>query len=158
MTYLLAPLVCLQSLKMVCHTSFCQAIELIPLLNLLIGRLQVPSYSNDPRPKIIFQHQNLTLLSNKSFNLMWRILNYERCARYQLVVSQNCDVNSNSIVLINKTKENSIFLEPEVLSNFMYFNLTSYDEKGNQCEDLFLESFQFNPESKFYDNYNMIKK
>ena len=158
MTYLSALLVCLQSLKMVCHTSSCQAIELIPLLNLLIDRLQVPSYSNDPRPKIIIQHKNLTLLSNKSFNLMWRILNYKRCTRYQLVVSQNCDVNSNSIVLINKTKENSIFLEPEVLSNFMYFNLTSYDKEDNQCEDLFLESFQFNPESKFYDNYNMIKK
>ena len=117
--------------------------------------MQVPS-NNDPQPKIVIIHDNLTF-SPSAINLAWSTLYDKRCAHYQLIVSHSCDVNSNSMVLINKTKEDRIFLEPDVLSNLMYFNLTAYDKEDNQCKDLFLEAFRFNPGSKFYDNYNKIK-
>ena len=71
-----------------------------------------------------------------------------RCAHYRLAVSHSCDVNSDTVVLINRTMEESITIESEVLSNFTYFHLTVYDEQGGQYEELFLEIFQFGPGSK----------
>lgn len=79
---------------------------------------------------------------------MWKTFNNERCIYYQLVARHSCDANSVRMVLINHTKENSIALRAGVLSDFMYFSLTSYDEEGNQCEGLYLEPFQFNTESE----------
>ena len=114
---------------------------------LLLGNLQVSSSKNDPQPKMVLIHQNLTF-STTAITITWRALNDKRCAYYQLV-SQNCDLNSNTMVLINRTEEKATTLEPEILSNLTYFNLTVYDEGGQQCEELYLESFKFGPECKF---------
>ena len=117
---------------------------------LLIGNLQVSSSKNDPQPKMVLIHQNL-IFSPIAIKITWRTLSLldRRCAYYQLVVSQNCDLNSNTMVLTNRTEEKAIILEPETLSNLTYFNLTVYDEGGQQCEELYLESFKFGPECKF---------
>ena len=81
---------------------------------------------------------------------MWKTFNEERCTYYRLVVKHSCDADSASIVLINHTKENSIALQSGVLSDAIYFNLTTYDESGNQCEELSLEPFRFNTESEIF--------
>ena len=99
---------------------------------LLIGNLQVPNIKNDLQPKMVLIHQNLTF-STTAIKITWRVLNDRICAYYQLVVSQNCDLSSKTMVLINRTMEESITLEPEVLSNFLYFNLTACNEQGDQC-------------------------
>ena len=65
-------------------------------------------------------------------------------------MKHSCDADSASIVLINHTKENSIALQSGVLSDAIYFNLTTYDESGNQCEELSLEPFRFNTESEIF--------
>ncbi len=79
---------------------------------------------------------------------MWKAFNDEGCTYYQLVVKQSCDTDSVRMVLINHTKEDSIALQPGVLSDAMYFSLTSYDEEGHQCDELSLEPFRFNTESE----------
>ena len=114
---------------------------------LLIGHLNVPD-SNDPQSKIVLMHQNLAFSSN-AIVVPWRALREKRCIYYQLAARQSCDLNSNTMVLINRTKEETIILEPEILSNFTYFHLTAFDERGNQYEELFLETFQFGPGSEF---------
>ena len=116
----------------------------------LIGNSQVPSSINDPQPKMILIHQNLTF-SPTAIKLMWTVVNdrSRRCAHYHLVVSQSCDTSLNAIVLINRTEENTInFLEPNILSNLTYFSVTVYDERGQQCT-CDLELFKFSPECKF---------
>ena len=65
-------------------------------------------------------------------------------------MKHSCDADSASMVLINHTKENNIALDSEALSDAMYFSLTTYDESGNQCEELSLEPFQFNTESEIF--------
>ena len=97
---------------------------------------------------MVIVHQNLTFFLD-TVSVTWKVLNDRRCSHYQLVAKQNCDLNSNLMVLVNKTKPDTITLEPEVMSNFTHFSLTVYDEEGNQCEELFLESFQFRPGSRF---------
>ena len=108
--------------------------------------MNVPG-ENDPRPKIVVIHQNLAF-SPSTVSLTWRALHERRCAHYQLVARRSCDLNSNTMVLINWTKEETIILEAEIFSNFTYFSLTVYDEQGNEREEFFLESFQFVPGSK----------
>ena len=115
---------------------------------MLLGRLRVP-YNTDPQSKVVTVHQKLVFFPN-TIVVTWRVLNDRTCSHYQLVARHSCDLNSNRIVLVNKTnKQDTITLEPEVTSNFTYFNLTVYDKQGSQCENLFLESFQFSPGSKF---------
>ena len=101
---------------------------------------------------MVIVHQYLTFFP--SVVITWRVLNDRRCSRYQLVARQSCDLHSNRMVLVNKTKQDVITLEPEVTSNFTYFSLTVYDEQGNQCENLFLESLQFTQGSKLLFNIN----
>ena len=97
---------------------------------------------------MVIVHQNLTFFPS-TIVVTWRVLNDRRCSRYQLIARHSCDLNSNEImVLINKTKQDTITLEREVISNFTYFNIIAYNEQGNQCEELFLESLQFSPGSK----------
>ena len=112
----------------------------------LLGHLRVPS-NTDPQPKMVIVHQNLTFFSN-ILVVSWRVLNDRSCSRYQLVARHSCDLNSNRMVLVNKTKQDTITLEGEVISNFTYFSLTVYDEQDSQCDYLFLESFRFSPGSK----------
>ena len=115
----------------------------------LVGNLQVPSSINDPQPKMVLIHQNITF-SLTAIKMMWRVVNdrSRRCVHYQLVGSQSCDASSNAIVIINRTEENTVnILEPNILSNLMYFSLTVYDEGGQQCS-CDLESFKFSPECK----------
>lgn len=107
--------------------------------------------TSDPPPKIVIMHQNLTFSPN-AVVVTWRALNNEssrRCAYYQLSARHGCDINSDPMVLINNTVQNTIILRPEVLSNFTFFYLTVYDEQDSQCDDVFLEAFQFTPGSKF---------
>ena len=108
--------------------------------------MNVPG-NTDPQPKMVIIHQNLIFFPN-AVMVTWRAFNAARCVYYQLVVSHSCDLNSNTIVLINRTKKETIILEPEALSNFTYFHLTVHDEQGDQHEELSLESFQFGPGSK----------
>ena len=110
--------------------------------------MNVPS-NTDPQPKMVIIHQNLIFFPN-AIMVTWRALNAARCVYYQLIASHRCDLNSNTIVLINRAEEETIILEAdsEILSNFTYFHLTVYDEQGDQYEELFLESFQFGPGSK----------
>ena len=63
-------------------------------------------------------------------------------------MKHSCDADSASMVLINHTKENNIALDSGALSDAMYFSLTTYDEGGNQCNELSLEPFRFNTESE----------
>ena len=65
-------------------------------------------------------------------------------------MKHSCNADSVSIVLINHTEENSIALHSGVLSDTMYFSLTTYNEEGNQCNELSLEPFQFNTESEIF--------
>ena len=102
-----------------------------------------------PQPKIAIIHQNLTFSSN-AVMVAW---SDRRCVYYQLAARQSCDLTSNTMVLINRTKEETITLEAEVLSNFSYFHLTAYDGHSNQCEDHFLELFQLGTGSKFVSYY-----
>ena len=97
---------------------------------------------------MVIIHQNLIFFPN-AIMVIWRALNVARCVYYQIVASHSCDLNSNTIVLINRTEEETIILEAdsEILSNFTFFHLTVYDEQGDQHEELFLESFQ---EVSFY--------
>ena len=72
-------------------------------------------------------------------------------------MKHSCDADSVSMVLIDHTEENSIALHSGVLSDAMYFSLTTYDEEGNQCDELSLEPFRFNTESEiFLDNNSSI--
>ena len=119
----------------------------------LVGNSQVPSSINDPQPKMVLIHQNLTFSrSPTAFKITWRVINdrSRRCVHYQLVGSQSCDASSNTVVIINRTEERTVnIIEPNVLSNSTYFSLTVYDEGGQQCtHDLQLESFKFSPECK----------
>ena len=79
----------------------------------------------------------------------WRVVNDRRSVHYHLVARHSCDPNSNGMVLFNRTKQDTIILESQVISNFALLNLTVYDEGGDQYEDLFLESFRFSPGSKY---------
>ena len=109
----------------------------------------VPSSINDPQPKMVLIHQNITF-SLTAIKMMWRVVNdrSRRCVHYQLVGSQSCDASSNAIVIINRTEENTVnILEPNILSNLIYFSLTVYDEGGQQCTHD-LEPFKFSPECK----------
>ena len=79
--------------------------------------------------------------------------NTETCGSYLLMVGSSCDTNSNSEVLINGTRNNSIVLQPwdlldEGNNSSVYLNITLFDEDGEPC--LFLERFQLNPESELY--------
>ena len=109
--------------------------------------MNVPG-NTDPQPKMVIIHQNLIFFPS-AVVVTWRALNALICVYYQLVASHSCNLNSNTIVLIDRTEEETIILESEVLSNFTYFHLTVHDEQGNEREELFLESFQFGTGSKF---------
>ena len=104
--------------------------------------------NKDPQLKIALVHQNLAF-SQIAINLTWKVLNERGCALHQLAARQSCILSSNTMVLINRTKQDTIAIEPEIISNFTFFYLTVYDEQGNQCKELFLESFRFGPKSKF---------
>ena len=147
MSLLAALSVSLQSLKIVEFYLSCKSF-IVQHKIFLVGNLQVPSSINDPQPKTVLIHQNITF-SLTAIKIMWTVLNDRRCTHYQLVGSQSCDASSNAMVIINRTEENTInILEPNVLSNLMYFSLTVYDERGQQCtRDL--EPFKFSPECKF---------
>ena len=112
----------------------------------LVGNSQV----NDPQPKMVLIHQNLTF-SPTAIKLTWTVVNdrSRRCAHYHLVASQGCDASSNAMVIINRTEERIVnILEPNILSNLTYFSLTVYDEHSQQCT-CDLELFKFSPECKF---------
>jgi hypothetical protein len=88
---------------------------------------------------------------------MWKTFNEERCSYYKLVVKYSCETDSVSMVLINHTMEDSFALQSGVLSDAMYFDLTSYDEEGHQCDELPLEPFRFNTGSEsILQNNNSI--
>ena len=78
---------------------------------------------------MVIVHQNLTFFPNNVV-VSWRVLDDRRCSHCQLVARQSCDLNSNRMMLVNKTKQDTITLEPEVMSNFTHFSLTVYDEQG----------------------------
>ena len=102
----------------------------------------------DLQLKLIIIHQSL-FISHNFFSLAWQTLNSETCIHYQLSVGSCYDSKSNSKILINGTKDNSIFLEHEDLLDernmSLYFNITAYNEKGIYLR---LELFRFNRESK----------
>lgn len=66
-------------------------------------------------------------------------------------MSHECGTNSNNEfqTLINGTKDNSIVIHREDLVGD-YFNIASYDERGDLCEETYLEVFAFDSESEFH--------
>ena len=125
-----------------------------------LGHSQVTRYSNMSQPKLVISHKYLSF-SHNSLNLAWRTINSEACIYYDLLIRHACGANLQSEVVLNKTNDKSVVLQRGDLigernNNSAYFNITSYDEEGDQCEDQYLEEFRFSVGSELRTQIRII--
>ena len=110
-------------------------------------------YSNISQSRLVIAHKHL-FFSNNSLKLAWRTKSSETCIYFDLTAKYGCDANNidSEVIIINKTQDNSVVLQRgDLLSgrnNSAYFNISSYNEEGDLCEDLFLEQFKIDAESE----------
>lgn len=105
--------------------------------------------------RLVIAHEHLDFSYN-SLKLAWRAISSETCTYFDLIAKYGCDASNNNIidseVIVNKTQDDSVVLQREDLpggrNTSVYFTISSYNEEGNPCADLFLEPFQFDAESE----------